>query len=47
MWHYLNKLLLLLLAHLQGPEGTPFEGGTFKIDINIPKGYPFEPPKVS
>ncbi|CAM9678302.1 unnamed protein product, partial [Discosporangium mesarthrocarpum] len=27
-----------------GPESTPFEGGTFKIDIVIPSGYPFEPP---
>lgn len=38
------------LSRLQGtiigPEGTPFEGGTFLIDIDVPSGYPFEPPKM-
>lgn len=38
------------LANLEGtilgPEGTPFEGGTFLISIDIPSGYPFEPPKM-
>lgn len=27
-------------------QGTPFEGGTFLINIDIPSGYPFEPPKM-
>ena len=31
---------------LQGPDSTPYDGGTFKIDIVIPDGYPFEPPKM-
>ncbi|CAM9870398.1 unnamed protein product [Chrysoparadoxa australica] len=35
-----------LEGSIQGPEGTPFEGGTFLIDINIPPTYPFEPPKM-
>lgn len=38
------------LTHLegtiQGPEGTSYEGGTFKIDIVVPTGYPFHPPKM-
>nr|GME05228.1 ubiquitin-conjugating enzyme E2 27 [Ipomoea batatas]GME05543.1 ubiquitin-conjugating enzyme E2 27 [Ipomoea batatas] len=38
------------LTHLSGtipgPIGTPYEGGTFKIDITLPDGYPFEPPKM-
>ncbi|CAI9787363.1 unnamed protein product [Fraxinus pennsylvanica] len=30
-----------------GPAlGTPYEGGSFKIDITLPDGYPFEPPKM-
>ena len=29
-----------------GPDSTPFFGGTFKVDIVIPDGYPFEPPKM-
>ncbi|EGB12630.1 hypothetical protein AURANDRAFT_69594 [Aureococcus anophagefferens] len=31
---------------ITGPEGTPYEGGTYQIGITIPSGYPFEPPKM-
>merc|ERR1712093_233256 len=31
---------------LKGPEDSPYEGGTFTIDINIPSQYPFVPPKI-
>eukprot|EP00931_Biecheleriopsis_adriatica_P116144 TRINITY_DN91828_c0_g1_i1.p1 TRINITY_DN91828_c0_g1~~TRINITY_DN91828_c0_g1_i1.p1 ORF type:complete len:202 (-),score=54.07 TRINITY_DN91828_c0_g1_i1:85-690(-) len=33
-------------AKLKGPEGTPYEGGVFIIDINIPADYPYNPPKM-
>lgn len=36
------------LTHLKGsfkgPPGTPYEGGTYTIDIRIPSEYPFRPP---
>lgn len=36
------------LTHLRGtfrgPPGTPYEGGTYKVDIKIPPEYPFRPP---
>ncbi len=36
------------LTHLKGsfkgPGGTPYEGGTYVIDIRIPNDYPFKPP---
>ncbi|KAL3512541.1 hypothetical protein ACH5RR_025258 [Cinchona calisaya] len=35
-----------LVGTIPGPLGTPYEGGTFKIDITLPDGYPFEPPKM-
>jgi ubiquitin-conjugating enzyme (huntingtin interacting protein 2) len=35
-----------LKGTIQGPEGTPYEGGVFEIDIQVPKQYPFEPPKM-
>ena len=35
-----------LTGTIQGPMGTCYEGGVFEIDINIPKQYPFEPPKM-
>lgn len=31
---------------LNGPADTPYSGGTFRIDINIPTDYPFGPPKM-
>ncbi|KAJ1456893.1 ubiquitin-conjugating enzyme/RWD-like protein [Pelagophyceae sp. CCMP2097] len=35
-----------LSGTIYGPEGTPYQGGVFHIDISIPAGYPFEPPKM-
>jgi len=36
------------LTHLRGqfygPPDTPYEGGTFYVDIKIPSDYPFRPP---
>jgi len=31
---------------ITGPKGSPYEGGVFVIDIEIPKNYPFVPPKM-
>eukprot|EP00933_Yihiella_yeosuensis_P037463 TRINITY_DN31406_c0_g1_i1.p1 TRINITY_DN31406_c0_g1~~TRINITY_DN31406_c0_g1_i1.p1 ORF type:complete len:203 (+),score=38.49 TRINITY_DN31406_c0_g1_i1:179-787(+) len=31
---------------LKGPSGTPYHGGVFKIDIEIPPDYPYSPPKM-
>ncbi|KAL9813892.1 Ubiquitin-conjugating enzyme E2 27 [Arabidopsis thaliana] len=38
--------LTRLTGTIPGPIGTPYEGGTFQIDITMPDGYPFEPPKM-
>lgn len=35
-----------LVGTIRGSSGTPYEGGLFNIDIIIPTGYPFEPPKM-
>eukprot|EP00746_Dinoflagellata_sp_MGD_P018404 gnl/MRDRNA2_/MRDRNA2_14265_c0_seq1.p1 gnl/MRDRNA2_/MRDRNA2_14265_c0~~gnl/MRDRNA2_/MRDRNA2_14265_c0_seq1.p1 ORF type:complete len:213 (-),score=47.94 gnl/MRDRNA2_/MRDRNA2_14265_c0_seq1:89-727(-) len=34
-------------AQLDGPAGSPYEGGCFVLDIRIPSRYPLEPPKVT
>ncbi|KAH7418498.1 ubiquitin-conjugating enzyme/RWD-like protein [Cadophora sp. MPI-SDFR-AT-0126] len=33
-----------LHASFPGPPDTPYEGGTYVVDINIPNEYPFRPP---
>ncbi|KAJ1704039.1 hypothetical protein LUZ63_003818 [Rhynchospora breviuscula] len=35
-----------LIGSITGPVSSPYEGGTFTIDIRLPNGYPFEPPKM-
>lgn len=29
-----------------GPPDTPYEGGTYHVDITVPSSYPFKPPTV-
>ena len=36
----------ILRGEIQGPPDTPYEGGTYILDIRIPETYPFNPPKV-
>ncbi|KAF1981409.1 ubiquitin-conjugating enzyme [Aulographum hederae CBS 113979] len=32
---------------IQGPEGTPFEGGIFPAEMRFPKDYPLAPPTMT
>ena len=36
----------LLRAAIEGPSGTPYEGGLFVFDIYLPPSYPAVPPKA-
>ena len=29
-----------------GPTSSPYEGGSFRLELFLPSGYPLEPPKV-
>ncbi|CAO1634010.1 unnamed protein product [Jaminaea pallidilutea] len=35
-----------LVGTFPGPEGSPYENGTFDVDIQVPDGYPFQPLKM-
>ncbi|KAI8529261.1 ubiquitin-conjugating enzyme E2 27 [Rhododendron vialii] len=41
-----NNSLTHLTGTIPGPLATPYEGGNFNIDIVLPDGYPFEPPRM-
>ncbi|XP_034839268.1 ubiquitin-conjugating enzyme E2-22 kDa [Maniola hyperantus] len=35
-----------LQGAIMGPPDTPYEGGTFLLEIKVPETYPFNPPKI-
>lgn len=41
-----NNNILQWEAVLVGPIDSPYTGGIFKLEINIPENYPFKPPKI-
>ncbi|KAL3284847.1 hypothetical protein HHI36_018986 [Cryptolaemus montrouzieri] len=42
----LNDTFTELKGEIAGPPDTPYEGGTFVLEIKVPETYPFNPPKV-
>jgi len=41
-----NDSFTELRGEIAGPPDTPYEGGTFFLEIKVPETYPFNPPKV-
>ncbi|XP_077302078.1 ubiquitin conjugating enzyme 4 [Arctopsyche grandis] len=42
----LNDFWMTLKGEITGPPETPYEGGKFILNFEIPESYPFDPPKV-
>lgn len=42
-----EKNIYLWNGTIIGPEGSPYEGGLFKLEIKFPLDYPFKPPTVT
>lgn len=42
----INNCWTELQGAIAGPPDTPYEGGTFLLEIKVPETYPFNPPKI-
>uniref|UniRef100_A0A915JWQ6 E2 ubiquitin-conjugating enzyme n=1 Tax=Romanomermis culicivorax TaxID=13658 RepID=A0A915JWQ6_ROMCU len=42
----IDSSMFKLSGEILGPPETPYCGGTFKLSIDVPDNYPFQPPKV-
>ena len=38
--------MVIVFFKSPGPEGSPFEGGVFKLELFLPEEYPMSAPKV-
>ena len=43
--HVPSEQIHEVLAEVDGPQGTPFEGGTFLVKLVLGSDYPAAPPK--
>jgi ubiquitin-conjugating enzyme E2 D/E len=41
-----NGNLQKWVGTIRGPEGTPYEGGIFRVEFTIPAEYPHKPPQL-
>ena len=42
----INDSMQEFYATLKGPKDSPYEGGIWKIHVELPEGYPYKSPSV-
>ncbi|CAM6107967.1 unnamed protein product [Calypogeia fissa] len=42
-----NDRLDEILVEFRGPKGSPYQGGTWKVRVRMPKDYPFKYPSIN
>ena len=35
-----------IMVEIKGPQGTPYEGGFFVVNVTFPRDYPYRSPSV-
>lgn len=45
--HPLGRVLNKSLSEFSFQHGTPYQAGTYGMDVNFTEDYPFKPPVVS
>ncbi|MFX0173668.1 MAG: ubiquitin-conjugating enzyme E2 variant [Candidatus Hodarchaeota archaeon] len=46
-WQIIDNDLHHYSAWIKGKKGTPYDGGTWEIHVDLPNEYPFRPPIVN
>ncbi|XP_014217287.1 ubiquitin-conjugating enzyme E2 T-like [Copidosoma floridanum] len=46
IYHLTEERTNILTIHMIGPHNTPYEGALFELEVEIPRKYPFLPPRI-
>ena len=46
MGELVNDSMQEFYAQLKGPKDSPYEGGIWKVHVELPEGYPYKSPSV-
>lgn len=42
----INDSMQEFYVHFKGPKDSPYEGGVWKVHVELPEGYPYKSPSV-
>ena len=41
-----NDNIQEFFVHFKGPKESPYEGGVWKVHVELPEGYPYKSPSI-